>query len=113
MNTNKQTMETPATTKSGRTQANRNGKTAGRMMGTAATGHAGKTAPRFGSRTAVPMAPAPAGASVALAPSFVALADQFGMVPERLAERVIAAFAATRPARIIVKARASSPRAAQ
>jgi hypothetical protein len=80
-----------------------NRKTAGRTMRTDAEGDAGREAGKTALRTAPP-----APALIALAPSFVALADQFGMVPERLAERVISAFAATRPARIMVRARASS-----
>ena len=46
-------------------------------------------------------------ASVKLAPSFLALADEFGMIPERMAERVLSAFAATPPSHLIVKGRKS------
>ena len=44
-------------------------------------------------------------ASVLLDPAFLALADEFGMVPERMAERVLSAFAATPPSHLIVKGR--------
>jgi len=104
MNTQKHSIETPVTTKSARTPADRKRKTTDKMEAANPATQAGKD--EIPALTQTALAPAPA--FVALAPSFIALANQFGMVPERLAERVIAAFAATRPSRIVVKARASS-----
>jgi len=102
MNTKNLTSKTPATTKSARVPANRQEKTAAARTKPSVPAASGGNAP---------VASAPAPATITLAPSFLALADQFGMVPERLAERVISAFTETRPARIVVKARASSGQA--
>jgi hypothetical protein len=80
-------MKTPGDTELRRTPMSRNVETTNRLERTSGGGEIGNTATR----------------TVALAPAFIALAEEFGMVPERLAERVISAFAATRPSRIIVK----------
>jgi hypothetical protein len=102
-------MKTTASTKSQPAPVNRNGKTASRMMrASAPSAPNGSGAPDADAPAAPRVAQPAASAFIELPPSFIALADQFGMVPERLAERVISAFAATKPARIIVKARPSS-----
>jgi hypothetical protein len=110
MNTTNLTTQIPATTNSGRAPASRKVKTAGPKTKTSAPAQPGNLAPQAAANS--PAANAPAPAFITLAPSFIALADQFGMVPERLAERVIAAFAETKPARLVVKARASSGQSA-
>jgi len=97
MNTNTQNhdLQIPGTTKSGRTTAHRNGKTTSEVEGAAgAPREVGDTARETGE---------PGREYVALPASFIAMADEFGMVPARLAERVISAFAATRPTRIVLK----------
>lgn len=42
--------------------------------------------------------------SVALLPEFVAVADRFGMVPVKLAERVLASFVKDRPRQLTISA---------
>jgi hypothetical protein len=91
MKTKHDSMKTPRHTQSARTPGRRNAKRMNGLERTEAEEN-GNRAPRM----------------VALAPAFIALAEEFGMVPERLAERVISAFAATKPTRIVVKARAFS-----
>jgi hypothetical protein len=95
MNSSNHSIQIPTTMESKRTPATRKGKTSAAARGATRRQRAAKDAPR----------------RVTLAPAFVALADEFGMVPERLAERVIAAFAATKPTRILVKAREASAQA--
>jgi hypothetical protein len=109
MNTKNLTTQIPVTTKSGRVQASRKEMAPDAKTKTSAPAQPGDFAPQAAAHA--PTASAPAPAFITLAPSFIALADQFGMVPERLAERVISAFAETKPARIVVKARASSGQA--
>jgi len=102
-------MYNPASTKSQPSPVNREEQTASGMMRVSATSAAKVSgASDADAQGALRRAQPEAAAMIALPPSFIALADQFGMVPERLAERVISAFAATKPAKIIIKARASS-----
>lgn len=51
--------------------------------------------------------------SVLLDPAFLVLADEFGMIPERMAERVLSAFAATPPSHLIVKGRRFAARSSR
>ena len=52
-------------------------------------------------------------ASIKLEPAFLALADEFGMIPERMAERILSAFAATPPSHLIVKGRRFAARSSR
>ncbi len=98
MNTKKQNIEIPGAPAAEQTTTAGQDAAIARQNATSATERPG----------AGQNAGGPVSRMVTLAPAFVALADEFGVVPERLAERVISAFAATKPRRITLRARAAA-----